>query len=396
MASFNDLPNKIIVMMWEFVQEPKDMESFFLMSKTVFNLLKPLLKGHNRLKKKFTTIQIELDGDHTKTYELLRQILLRPRMDLYIRRVEIDNATDVLEPPTISLASYSPGSVADFQNEAYHSCYVPRSERADWVQAAGDGNPDTIAALIIMRLTLLKEVIFVLPCWGRDSYLHRTLVRMIGSAGVSSNTGFPVIGTQLNGSSRVLSTMRWPFLNVTEINIDWDGMQMDTISKLLRNVKELKSFTFRASSDGTFDFGQLRKELRYYSPDSLEILDLRDPEAEERLIGSVTGFSKLKHLAINLAHLVGIEDPPNRNLGRSLPRSLEVLTLYLGETAKPDRLEDLVSQVISSKLTRVPKLEAFYMEALSAFYVSGETFYKFQQALARVGVDFDMGEVNLF
>ena len=53
------------------------------------------------------------------------------------------------------------------------------------------------------------------------------------------------------------------------MEMDLGGIKLNVLSKLLRGVKKLESFAFTSSSDTTFEFRRLNRELLRCSRGSL-------------------------------------------------------------------------------------------------------------------------------
>ena len=104
----------------------------------------------------------------------------------------------------------------------------------------------------------------------------------------------------------------WPFLHIKEIEMDLGGIKLNVLFKLLRGVKKLKSFAFTSTSDTTFEFHQLNRELLRCSRGSLHKLDLHDDSESQRYMGRLTGFQNLVEVKINASLLLGCEDEQRR------------------------------------------------------------------------------------
>lgn len=99
MTSFSRLADELILETWQYVYVPEDVESFALASKRIHRLASSFLQQHRALKQKYFTCAnvgiTTVDGlgqVHTSALannslsELLRTVLLEPRIGLYIKQ----------------------------------------------------------------------------------------------------------------------------------------------------------------------------------------------------------------------------------------------------------------------------------------------------------------------
>lgn len=228
MAILSDLPNELLIGIWGYVIEPEDVESFALISKRVYGLAKPFVEEHTRLKQQYSKIRVQ--PGHPAA-DLLNEILLNPRIALYINELQtgIGRILDMDNTPHIT---YSQDTMNLF-TKAIRSCsFIAPSEVTDWVASMDSGDEDPILALIVMRLTKLKRLDLFPGAKGR---LLRTLDRMTQSSEACICPG-----------SSVLSC-------VSDLRICHDGFDSDQLSRLLRSMKELKSFSYFPHCDTWFE-----------------------------------------------------------------------------------------------------------------------------------------------
>ena len=83
MATFCDLPNELLLGIWVFIIDPKDVESFALVSKKTYSPSMSFLKEHAHLKRNFSRISVSLESGPSPAH-LLQQISEHPRIGLYI------------------------------------------------------------------------------------------------------------------------------------------------------------------------------------------------------------------------------------------------------------------------------------------------------------------------
>ena len=118
---------------------------------------------------------------------------------------------------------------------------------------------------------------------------------------------------------------------------------MSVLSKLLQGVKKLETFAFISTSDATFEFGRLNCELLGCSSSSLHKLIIHDDSKSQHYMGHLISFEGLVELSANFSFLLGRQDEQHRRLIHVLPTSIRKPFLYLGTTAEPDEVEDVVN-----------------------------------------------------
>ena len=394
MPTFSDLPNELIAITWGFVDEPEDIESFALVSKRVYNQSTPFVQEHTRYKTSLPTIFIDVDTEPSGPYELLERYLHVPRLAFYVHEALINDYRTPGSQQNVSLASLSPERMAKFESAVRCSSYVPPCEKDDWVREIKEGNPDPIVALIIMRLTKLRYLRLVYPYTGGNVYLLGTLKRMTLSPDGASNPGSSVTQTGPDGGSQVSFRKHSPFLKINRIEMNLGGIELKVLSKLLRDTENLKSFAFTPTSGTTFAFRPLKHELLRCSRSSLNKLVLHDDYETQRYIGPLTGFQNLVDVSISASLLLGRKDEQSRRLADVLPTSIQVLSLYLWDRAQPDEVEDVIDQVVESKMERCPSLDTFWIEMVDLVEMDDEEEMQLKEKCAEVGIKFEMGEYS--
>ena len=184
MANFYDLPDDLVIDIWGYMYEPEDVESFALVSKGIYSLSTPFLREHNRLKRQFSKVCVERyrTAETSIPSELLEEILLNPRIALYIRELRIRSFSCCLTTADAPFLSYPKDTLAAFTDAIQHSPLIKASKREHWIREVIKGNDGRILGLVVMRLTKLQK----LEVRGYDSdcdhCLLETLARMEESA----------------------------------------------------------------------------------------------------------------------------------------------------------------------------------------------------------------------
>lgn len=91
MASFQDLPDELLIDIWGYMLEPEDVESFALVSKRVYSLSTPFVIEHTYLKKQFSSMVVSRGKRDSAQIELLEQMLRNPRAAFYVRQLQARN-----------------------------------------------------------------------------------------------------------------------------------------------------------------------------------------------------------------------------------------------------------------------------------------------------------------
>ena len=94
MATFSHLPNELIVEIWSHVLQPKDIENFALTSKTIRALSGKVLTEHKNLTKDLSAFDAGGPKSKFSVAGLLKQILLKPHIALYIKTFTITTLHD--------------------------------------------------------------------------------------------------------------------------------------------------------------------------------------------------------------------------------------------------------------------------------------------------------------
>ena len=388
-------------MTWGFVDEPKDIESFALVSKWVYSLSTRFVREHARLKRLLPTFSIQVETDPNGPHEVLELLLQNPRLGLYVHKALIEDWRVPGSERNISVASLSPERIVEFESAVRCSPYIPPSEEERWVRKIKKGNPDPIVALIMMRLTRLRQLRLVYPYTGGNVYLNTTLKRMTlvpdgaNNLGPSAEQSEPGDGSQTRFERRPSS-----FCNIKEMEMNLGGIKMKVLSKLLQGVKDLESFSFTSSPGTTFDFPRLNRALLRCSRASLQKLILHDDTESQLYLGPLIGFHNLVELKVNVSFLLGCHDEPQKRLIHTLPKCLQVLSLYLGETARLEEVEDVANQVVECKMEQCPRLERLWVEMMDPEEMDEEEACQLMEyvvdKLAEVVVQLDMGLYSNF
>ena len=103
-----------------------------------------------------------------------------------------------------------------------------------------------------------------------------------------------------------------PFHNIKSLEMNLSGISMNVLSKLLQEVKNLESFSFRSSSTTIVDFPRLNRALLRCSRASLQKLVLHDDAENQHYLSRLINFQNLIELKINVSFLLDHQEEPQR------------------------------------------------------------------------------------
>ncbi len=359
MAVFSDLPNELIVDIWGYVIEPEAVESFARVSKKIYSLSAPFVKKHASLKQQYSQIRFEYGS---KPADLLEKMLLNPRIAFYISDLQIES-WESCQNGWYTPQALSRETMAAFEHAIRACPLIAGWEVEDWVTDVMKGNEDPIIALIVMQLTKMESFLLDQSLSGADCYLLKTLERIIKSSESASQLGQSVVGTKVDDHDQDNSSAKSTFSTVRDMTMASDDIQLDVLCRMLRNMKELKSFTFSRSPDPSFETIRLCNELIECSQHSLRKLSIYHHGAEESPLRDFTRLRMLTELNIDFFLLLGSKGA-RASLAEVLPMSIERVTLFTGEidvaseAAASKALEKVILEMIKSKMERLPFLEA--------------------------------------
>ena len=371
MAVFSKLPNELIMEIWGYMLAPEDIESFALVTKHIYSLSTPYVREHAMLKQEFSTIY--LWGDDVRSpKEMLQNLLLNPRIALYARELQITNS-----PPSLRARGLSP-SPSDIQENLAmfedaircHPVIEPFVEVGNWKVSYQRRNQGPVIALIMMRLAKLRKLQISEGWCGGGTWVLQTMARMArSSVAVSSEVVVrpepSLLERDIDSSDPHIPLNIALFSNIRDLDIDTCTIDLDTLSQLLRSIKELRSFKYTGYYSRFFSklvASQILTELLRCSQRSLQKLYLLEDSAVESYVDDMTGFHNLAELETDLFLLLSGEDESQsrRSLAEELPVSIETVTLHMRSIFSYETLRQLVLRVVKFKMTnRLPKLKSF-------------------------------------
>ena len=126
MAKFSDLPNELVVEIWSYIPQPRDIENFAFASKTIRTLAGKVLVKHRELTRGLSTFDIGNSKSRFSVAGLLKEILTNPRTALYIKTVTITHFHEVwesVEEGVNTLKTFDP-EAGEGERQYRHTPYV--------------------------------------------------------------------------------------------------------------------------------------------------------------------------------------------------------------------------------------------------------------------------------
>ena len=360
MAIFSDLPNELVACIWGHILEPEDVESFALVSKKIYRLSTPFVSEHQSLKLQYSKIRSSLLEGNNGPADLLKKMLLDPRIAFYIRKIRFGGWRRHWDERTTP-QTHSKAAMTAFEHSVRVCPLITASEVEDWITDITKGNEDPILALIVMQLRKTKSFSLYGSRPGEDRYLLMTLERITRSPDSAIQPGQSIAEAESNGNNQDASPATSMFSTVTSMKTNSSDISLDVLSGLLRRTKELKSFTYIRRLDSNIDIIQLSTELLKCSQHSLRKLTVRD-HVQSSHMGDITQFSMLKELSTDFDLLLGSTDETCSDLADALPRSIETVTLNPGGTISFHALKRVLINMITSKTERLPQLQALHFD----------------------------------
>lgn len=377
MAIFSDLANELIIGIWDYVLDPEDVESFALVSKRIYGLSSAFLLEHARLKRQFSKTHFYFAE---KAAPLLEQMLHNPRIALYISELYLQ------QWGYRRVDRFGPDTMAVLESAIRYSSFVAPSEVFNWIREVELGNEDAILALIVMRLTKMRKLRFYKYFRGGDRYLLQTLERIMHSSDASTHLGLSIVEGEPDGRIQLVSPRPPTLSSLTELELGASRIEFDVLARLLRSIKELKSFSYITGRDSNFELPQIYNALSESSRHSLQKLRLHDHQGSREPMGDITRFQKLSVLKIDFVLLFGIGDEPLRHMADALPMSIETVTLYSCERVPCETVRKVILEMVKSKTKRLPNLKTLIFRDSPLAWSHCQVADELDEKCAKVGV----------
>ena len=325
---------------WDFVIDPHDIESFAVASQRISSLSARYVREHNYLRQQYSAISFNNLSWGSKPAEFLGEILLNPRIALYVREVEIMGWDGDGPGGAMSLAS-SKIAKADLERAILASQLVPSSEVGEWIKDAIQGYEDPVVAIIMMQLKRIRK--FQLIDEGQNDYLLKALKLITQNPDWNSLDALPETSI---------------FSNLREMGIISPSIDSNMICKMLPSSTALTSFIYdNAGTESYGDYNTLDicEELLECSRHSLQKLVLYQDDLT--YMGYITSFTSLAELETCFDNLLVGPDGDYSHLSDMVPKSIKNVALLLSMDTDPETLRKVILEVIDSKTDRLPNLK---------------------------------------
>ena len=388
MADFSRLPNEMISVIWSNIQEPEDVESFALVSKHVYAIGRPFVNEHNKLKKEFSFFEADSEVRTGGAAKLLKEVLLRPRIALYVTHLSIGGGDADDGWPNDGHVPYPDNVMALLIETIQNSSFVPQDD-SRWIRGIEEGDEDPIFALLCTLLpnlimvtlgngqlnaTLTQDTILRIAEAEKTVFLTRLVtVKIVGRPEehgmdwdwLRAFTALPSVqsihfddmGIEFDDADNLhLATdpentadKAQYFLSdsysIRELSFTNSSLHPKILAQLLDSVKGLKEFSYDDPNGTWCEFKPfwIRIALLANAKHSLEYLAVLPPSPEQlELLGDLRGFTTLKELETHV-HLLCHESPFD-GLAGLLPSSIETLCLYMADNEVPRVVEEIVKE----------------------------------------------------
>ena len=422
MAGFSQLPNEMISEIWGNVHEPRDVESFALVSKLVYAIGSPFVEEHNLLKKTYSFVET---GNGRRSHApafLLRNIVLRPRTALYVTHLCIDGLIlEEWEPDdgdagwrNVRHVPYPDDTMALFIKMIQQASFLRPDEVSRWITSLTTGDEDPILTLLSLRLPnittmTLKEDVGT----GIDYFLqtirriamaekvtfltHLTTVNIvcnrqehgaIGRECLESFAALPLLQSIHVSHMRETSPLEPDSYKIREITFTNSDLGSKFLCQLLDNMQGFKKFSYE-KPDESCDFKPfwIRLALLASAKHTLEFLKILPPKTwhdppkrhtrwtGRQNMGTLRAFTALKELDTHVDVLEYFPDNVAATYDKlvdSLPASLEKLSLEFGTKPILSNIPDLIEHIVREvKSKRIPYLKSLKLRIKSTASIEG-------------------------
>ena len=416
--SFNDLPTEIIHQISQRVQ-PADLENYGRTSHRVREIAAPFVLEHRQLRAQYTKVSV----NHVAAANMLYDMCARPWIALYPQSVELrgHRSWRNFEGPrnrertALVEEVFSKRSLveeADLRDILRRTRLIPAHEVDRWLEQINKGDEDYLFALMlaclpnIRRLTIrldhtkleqVKEMIRSIKRQPPDALGDRALSKLkavyvlekdTSENGVCDLEMFPLLaslpgiqsmhGRNLVGMYRDCYRDGWldyPGASPTieHISLETCGMSVEGLEKLCNSIKALRSFKYIAhrAGWGLHRISDLLKNAR----GTLEELVLSTGSGQGRFIGTLRGFTALKHVKVDTDMLF-----QRGKMSRAvdiLPASIETATIAGNSLTRPHE-EQFLSDLYRPSFS-YPNLRRLQVEDSWGHKDIGKDRLKFQR-----------------
>ena len=420
--SFNALPNELIYQISQRVQ-PADIESYGRISHRIRDIAAPFVREHRLLKHKYTKLSV----NNVAAAKILYEMCARPWIALYPESVELHCHRTWRNFEASRKGSRNRERIAlmadiverrslveedDLKYILHRTRLIPTHEADKWLEQINLGDEDYLFALMlacfpnIQRLTIqldhtkleqVKEMVRSIKRLSPNIHGDRALSKLkavyvlekdTSENGVCDLEMFPLLaslpgirsmhGRNLVGMYRDCYRDGWldyPGASPTieHIYLETCGMSVEGLEKLCNSIKALRSFKYVAhrAGWGLHRISDLLKNAR----GSLEELVLSTGSGQSRFIGTLRGFTALKHVKLDTDMLF-----QRGKMSRAvdiLPASIETATIAGNILTRPNE-EQFLSDLYRPSFS-YPNLRKLQVDDAWGYRDIGKDLLKFQK-----------------
>ena len=395
MADFSQLPNEMVSQIWGYILEPKDVESFALVSKHTYATGRSCVEEHNRLKREYSFVLFDSEAMPSGQACWLREVLLRPRLALYVTHLFIgryyDDDDGDYEWPYDGPVPYPGNLMALFIDAIGKTSFVPLNQVSRWTTSIMAGYEDPILALLSLLLPNLTTI--TLMDEGYHGELFQETIQRIAEAEKMMFLTRLVTVNIVFTSNKNCMDLDWlkkfaalPLVqsihvsqmgtievedfiddtqyfkpgsyNITELTFTNSGLRPKFLFQFLESIKGLKRFSYVHPDEifCRFEPFWIRVALLANAKHTLESLKiLSHLTHEHELLGTLHEFTTLKELETNVRLLSHWDDFDK--LADLLPTSIETIDLDTRDNETCNILPSLVVEIANAKSQHVPRLK---------------------------------------
>ncbi len=382
MPCFTDLSNELYFEILQYLP-PRDLGSFFCVSKNLYAVTAIHRIKHKDLKRRFsTTLNTKQPGS---TARLIKNILADPSLAHYVQHYTIDGCREMYDPDVgeihhddMDYVEYSASDVGQLELALRDLKYFGVDEIQRWISGLKEGQEKdlvVLAPLLFPNLTSIELrfsqhfefqtstyirslIEYLIPCYA-DEIHPRTPFDKLVSVTIGASGGFfshvslmeafamlPSVriinGERIHGESGRLHSIYVPRTGskVTDLNLSHSEVPPQRLMILLQRFERLQSFAYLAECDlhrqHQFDPFSIITVLSACAQDSLRELHIRAGFATENYMGSLRKFRVLEYLDTDTTLLLGRFNNGyttsgynvNQSFSTSLPSSIRVVKLH--------------------------------------------------------------------
>ena len=437
MAHFSHFPNEIISEIWGNVLEPESVESFALVSKLVYAVGRPFVEEHNKLKKEYSRFDLNSDTHAGAPVFLLKDVLLRPRLALYVTHLSIysywtgwgypeDNDDSDDDGGAYHHTPYPEDIMALCIEAVGKTSFVPPNQVSRWIEKIRKGDEDPIRALLFLLLPnvttvtlvgggnngdILLETIKRIAKADKPMFLTRLITVNTESEGdrvgdlkcLKAFAALPFVqDLHVTSMGKLASASHIHFTpgssNITKITFKNSGPDPRFLFGLLESIKGLKAFIYEEPNESMKELGTfcrfepfwIRAALLANAKHSLESLKILSHEWQAfEEMGTFREFTTLKELETDVRLLMYRTTANYSGFANLLPASIE--NLYLNARDHDNtKVPILVEEIVRTKLQLIPNLTVlkFRLEPENALLKAPERLMEpLEEKCREVGIE---------